>query len=218
MVKWRTDTAARRQHGFTLVEMLVTLVILAMITGLLWQAMQQSFQVERLLQGSGAEGQLRVIRREWVRSLIEASLPDRLGAAEQFRGSSTELVLTSAEMPDLAGFDAGWMRLALDRDERTGRHRLVARSLLTQAERDGWRDRERPEVALLDGVGAAPRFRYLDTKGAWHDDWPLPDAVVKRLPVAVMLELGDEAGGPLVARLGVTEPSRQRRIDWEKQL
>lgn len=215
MVSART---ARRSGGFTLVEMLVALVILTMISGLLWQALQQTFRIERLLQDSGAEGQLRVVRREWVRGLIEAALPDRLGAPEQFHGNATELMLASAEVPDLAGFDAGWMRFALDTDARTGRRRLLVKAIATQGERGRWQERDHPEVQLLAWAGGGARFRYLDANGEWHDEWPVSGAKIQRLPAAVMIELGDEAGGTLVARVGVTEPSRQRRADWEKQL
>ncbi|KQV47061.1 hypothetical protein ASC95_26515 [Pelomonas sp. Root1217] len=217
MVMRLAGAAPGRERGFTLVEMLVTLLIVAMISGLLWQAMQQTFQVERLLQDSGAERQMQVVRREWVRSLLESALPDRLGAVEQFHGDASEVMLTSAEMPDLAGFDAGWMRLVFDRDPRTGQHRLVAKSIATQAERDAWQDRALAEATLLQWSGAPPRMRYLDVQGEWHDAWPVPGARVQRLPIAVMLELGDEAGGPLIAHIGVTVPSRERRADWEKR-
>jgi prepilin-type N-terminal cleavage/methylation domain-containing protein len=217
MVRSLARARARGERGFTLVEMLVTLAIVAMISGLLWQAMQQTFQVERLLQGSGTERQMQVVRREWVRSLLEAALPDRLGAAEQFHGNGGEVTLTSAEMPDLAGFNAGWMRLAFERDARTGEHRLLARSISTKAERDAWQDRALSEATLLQWSGRAPRFRYLDAQGEWHDAWPVPGAPVQRLPKAVMLDLGDEVGGSLIARMGATEPSRERRSDWEKR-
>jgi len=208
---------SRRIAGFTLVEMLMTLAIVAMISGLLWQAMQQAFRVERMLQSSGGEGQMRMIRREWVRSLLESALPDYLGAPEQFRGDANSVILTSSEMPDLAGFDAGWVQLVFERDPGTGRHRLVARSIATKAERDAWQDRALGEAILLQWFGPPPRISYLDAEGQWHDAWPLPNARVQRLPVAVLLELGEEVGGPLIAHVGVTEPSRQQRSEWEKQ-
>ena len=82
---------------------------------------------------------------------------------------------------------------------------------------DGRAENPGPAAALLVWIGPAARIQYLDEKGQWRDEWPPADATVKRLPLAVLLDLGDEAGGPLVAAIAVNEPPRTRLMDFERQ-
>jgi hypothetical protein len=70
--------------------------------------------------------------------------------------------------------------------------------------------------------GPRASLRYLDAKGAWQDSWPLAPGVGARvvtrtLPSAVLLDLGPDAGGPLLVAIGATERSRTRRLEWERQ-
>jgi prepilin-type N-terminal cleavage/methylation domain-containing protein len=196
----------RRAGGFTLLETLVTLVIVAAISSLLWQAMQQVARVERLLQSSGADQQRLAVQREWLRQAIESALPEAQGGPERFVGDGERLRFTTAEPPRLAGETVGEVVLALTHEELSGANTLG----LNQG------------PVLLRWVGPRATLRYLDAKGVWQDSWPLPpgvgDRVVTRaLPRAVLLDLGSEAGGPLLVAIAATERARVRRVEWESQ-
>jgi prepilin-type N-terminal cleavage/methylation domain-containing protein len=219
-------------RGFTLVEMLVTLTLMSMIAAVLWQAMQQVARVERLLQRSGASSQLDLVRREWVRSLIRASLEEQVGAPRQFVGDALNLRLVSSESVALQGLAGRPVQLKIESDARGGRQRL----LLVPAPDGEARVDEPVPVELLSWQGTEARFRYLSPSGAWSDVWPIPNTAAElsaavndsnirraallampRLPQAVWIDLGADVGGPMVTEISTTAPGRGRLVQWENQ-
>ena len=221
-------------RGFTLLEMLVTLALMAMISALLWQALQQVLRVERLLQRSGVDGQLQVVRREWLRGVLEASLVERTGAPRQLQGDGLQFTVASSEALNLPGLATGQLLLRIDTDVRTGNQRLLV-SPAPSADGFGRLATDAAPIEMLSWQGPPAVIRYLDARGEWLDQWPPPPAMllagvdaedegmraakaaVPRLPRAIWLGFGAEAGGPLVAALSVTESGRLRRAQWEQQ-
>jgi prepilin-type N-terminal cleavage/methylation domain-containing protein len=225
-----------RDRGFTLLEMLVTLSLLAMVSAVIWQAMHQVLRVEQLMQSSGVEGQLGTVRREWVRGLIEAALPETFGAPRRFVGDERQLTLASAEALNLPGLRSAEVVLRIESDTSGDTHRLILADKPAAAGADlGQRvEPEGHRIELLSWHGRAGSLRYLDFRGQWQDHWPLaPEftasqiandddllraarAALPRLPRAVWLDLGPEAGGPLVSTVSVTEAGRPSLAQWEK--
>lgn len=223
------------QRGFTLMEMLVTLALMSMISALLWQGLQQVLRVERLLERSGVDGQLEVVRREWLRGVIQSSLVEQTGAARQLQGDVQQLTVASAEALNLPGMSAAKLLIRLESDAASGRQRL----LLTEAPAaDAFTQGARAPAApveLLTWQGKPGAIRFQDDAGQWFDQWPPPpaallatttgedDAVramrvtVPRLPRVVWLDLGAQVGGPLIVSLSVTEPGRRRLVQMEAQ-
>lgn len=223
--------------GFTLLEMLVTLALLAMVSALLWQAMGQVLRVERLLQRSGVDGQLDTVRREWIRSLIEASLVEQSGAPRRFAGDDRQFSLASAEALHLPGLNDRHLQLRVESDAAGELHRLVLAEMAPAAgaELAGRATGNTKGIELLSWRGRFNGIRYLDAGGMWQSQWPLPPAFVAaanaseddllraqraalpRLPRAVWLDLGSEIGGPLIGAIAVTEEGRLRLAQWEAQ-
>jgi prepilin-type N-terminal cleavage/methylation domain-containing protein len=198
--------ARRASRGFTLLETLVTLALVAAISSLLWQAMQQVARVERLLESSGADRQRLAVQREWVRQAIESALPEAQGGPARFVGDGERLRFTTAEPPRLARETVGEVDLALTHEEASGANTLGPKS----------------GPVLMRWVGPRATLRYLAAKGVWQDSWPPPPGVGARvatraLPRAVLLDLGPEAGGPLLVAIGATERARVRLAEWETQ-
>jgi len=209
--------AVKSRRGFTLIEMLVTMVILSMISSLLWQALQQMAGVERFLQSTGVQSQLLFVRRQWLRNLIESALPEQQNAEVQFRGDARKLRLASAENLNLPGIGSGVLELSLHHDSAERLNRVT----LDQVRPTGF---DAPvggitasPTTLLSWKGEPGRLSYLDSVGQWHDEWPLSNSEVKLLPSAVRIELGGDAGGPLLAAVAANAMPRPRRTDWEKQ-
>jgi len=223
------------QRGFTLMEMLVTLALMAMISALLWQALQQVLRVERLLERSGVDGQLEIVRREWLRGLIQASLVEQTGAPRQLQGDAQQFTVASADALHLPGLKSDRLLLRLESDARSGSQRLlVAEAPPADAFAQGAAAPAAP-VEVLAWRGRPGVIRFLDGNGQWFEQWPpapaallaaasgeddamrTARAAVPLLPKAVWLDLGADVGGPLVVALSVTEPGRRRLVQMESQ-
>lgn len=225
-------SALESVRGFTLVEMLVTMALTALIASVLWQAMHQITRIERMLQRSGVSGQLDLVRREWVRGLIQSALVEQIGARRQFTGDAHQLSLTSSEsvaMPGMAGPSA---HLRFELEASTQRRQL----LIELGPLELTASSAAPvAVELLGWTGNQGRFRYLNADGTWLDQWPpepsklVPSgdleldflrearAALPRLPRAVWLDLGEALGGPMVIDVSTTQPGRGRLVQWEQQ-
>jgi hypothetical protein len=215
--------------------MLVTLALMAMISALLWQAMQQVLRVELLLQRSGVDGQLDVVRREWLRGLIQASLAEQTGAPRQLQGDTRQITVVSAEGLKLPGLHSEKVQIRFDADARSGRQRLLVEDAPVTDAFAQRLDAPSVPVEVLAWQGKQGAIHYLDANGQWFDQWPPPasvlfaeatgeddamraaQAAVPKLPRAVWLDLGSEVGGALIVSLSVTEPGRMRRAQWERQ-
>lgn len=191
---------ARRCHAFTLLEMLVTLVVVSLVAGLLGQALFQLSRIERLLEGGQLSSMADAVRADWVRSAIESLLPGEQGSSERLVGSERELEGLSADVPMLPapGLAKLHLRLAFDAAAQTTQLQLL--DTLAVPGQD-----TREPVVLLSWPGREGRFRYLDDAGQWHADWPLPLASSNSaLPRAIALETGLSA---LPVLVGATRAS-----------
>lgn len=191
----------RAARGLTLLEMLVTLVIIGLAMGLIGQAMGQFVRVERLLERSGVEGQTQLMRREQVRSLLAGLLTEQVNRPDLVRGDAAGLQFQSTAAAAFGAPVGATLKLSLEADGPLQRLRLK-----TAAD-------EEP-VELLRWTGSPGRIAYQDRKGEWHASWPVDPERVRRLPRAIRLELGPEAGGVLMAPMVSTEPARVRLADW----
>lgn len=221
-----------RGQGFTLVEMLVTMALTALIASVLWQAMHQITRIERLLQRSAVGGQLDLVRREWLRSLIQSALVEQIGAPRQFTGGARQLTLNSSESVAMPGLAGPRVRIRFDLEKATQRRQLLIELGPSEATVSS---AEPVAVELLGWTGSEGRFRYLNADGTWLDQWPpepsklVPSgdleldflrearAGLPRLPRAVWLDLGEALGGPMVIDVSTTQPGRGRLVQWEQQ-
>jgi prepilin-type N-terminal cleavage/methylation domain-containing protein len=186
---------ARRTLGFTLLEMLVTLVVVSLVAGVLSQALFQLSRVERLLEGGQLSGMADSVRADWIRSAIESLLPGEVGGSERLRGSERELQGLSADVPMLPAPGLAALHLRLEFDEALGMTQLQL--LQTPASQVG---EAREPLVLLSWPGREGRFRYLDDTGTWQENWPLPsNPRGAGLPRAISVETGLAAMPFLVA-------------------
>ena len=184
----------RRRPGFTLLEMLVTLVVVSLVAGLLGQAMFQLSRIERLLEGGQLSSMADAVRADWIRSAIESLLPGEEGSSERLVGSERELEGLSADVPMLPAPGLARLHLRLAFDAAAGATQL---QLLDSFAALGQETSE--PVVLLSWPGRDGRFRYLDDTGVWQEQWPLPSASsVAALPRAILVETGLPARPTLI--------------------
>lgn len=157
---------SRPTPGFTLLETLVTLVVVAMITALLMQALGFSLGVRERLLRHQAIVRVGALQEQWFRDSVSAAaadLADGLGAAQ---GTSQQFSLVSAD--PLGG--AGLRRITWALVPRNDGLALV------------YRDDAGTELEIISGPLGQARFDYLDQAGAFVADWA-PDAKDQRAPV-----------------------------------
>ncbi len=200
-----TRPAAALQSGFTLVEMLLAITLMAMIMALAYQGLAAGTRaVDRGEAAVDRTNRLRVVQ-QFLRNQISRTLPlalpveydDEEGALVIFDGDDARLDFV-APMPGY--LDRGGPQhqvLALRRGE-TGLELLFAHQMLNSREdRDPLDDPDRPPTVLLDGI-ASGHFEYLsvDDEGEpteWLDDWEDPSIT----PLMVRIELEMEASSRL---------------------
>lgn len=171
-------SARRHAAGFTLLETIVTLVIVSLLVAVLMQALNQTLGLRaRLLRHQG-EARLAVLQESWFRDSVATALidlPDGLGAMS---GTPDAIELVSAR--PLVGNGPARVRWSLQRV--TGGNALHY-----------W-DERIGDVTVVAGPLRNARFSYLDGEGEWHDRWePGPEAA-DRLPRLVLFEAQTGAG------------------------
>ena len=175
----------RGSGGFTLVELLVALTVMALVMGLLTNSLQFSLKaagaVEAEINGavSAHQGQ-RAFRRQ-----LQMAMPVRRAGSDEldFSASKDAVEFVSA-LPGLTGTD-GLYHVALRIID--GQLLMSYRSFIDTREH-GEANAEPGEAVLLQGFERA-QFSFLDARRVaaveWADEWRYTD----RLPDAVRLQI-----------------------------
>lgn len=187
-----------RSRGFTLMEMLVTLVIFALVSGLLWQALATVAHMEDGLWSWTQGNRDQALREEWVREILRGLAPGTQTNPVKFEGDQASLhgYTTMPPWPRLTGPLLIQLRLHFEKGET---HLIATAGDLTG---DG---------LLLYSWSGSGHFEYLDLDGDHHDAWPPPLHEVAPLPAAIRL-VGPPDGGLLVAVQASNNPML-RRVD-----
>ena len=144
--------------GFTLLETIVTLVIVSMIVVVLMQALRHSLSLRQRLLHHEQVARMDALQEQWFRDTVTgaiADLPDAIGA---MRGDAAGFELVTAAPLSGAGLARVSWRLRGGAD---------GASLVYQDPR--WE-----ELEVLRGPLYDARFEYLDAAGAWQAAWEQP--------------------------------------------
>jgi hypothetical protein len=190
--------------------MLVTLVVVALLATIVAQALAQLARIERLLEGGQLDSMVDSVRAEWVRDTLAALLPGRVAERERLAGTTLGLTGLSADAPLLPAPGLARVRLRLVFEERTG---VTALHYDDPSLED--RSSEPRSVVLLSWPGRSGRFRYLDHKGQWQDEWSSRNSGMRALPAAIVLETGLAALPMIVAAPRATETQLPTRRQLE---
>jgi len=203
---------ASAQGGMTLLETLVTLVIVAMVAGLLSEGLFQIGRIEQRLGGAQLQAQVQRLHAIWVQQALEGLMPGVKDTPQRFRGSARELSGLSTQLPSAQALGPQPMRLSLRFSPDAGETELVLSFGL-----DG---QSSQEAVLSQWPGDRGSLRYQDAAGAWLVQWPpalgagaLP---LSALPQAIAVYRGVDQGLLLVARPAARAEPLGQRIDVEK--
>jgi general secretion pathway protein J len=177
--------AAPRQAaaaGFTVLEMMVVLVILALVTTLAMQGLGYVLGQRERFVAFLQEYQSDVLRRTWFRQTAQGIFPGRSAHGSEFRGETSRWSgLTLKPLSQEAGIPR---RVTLDLQRQGERVALLYREQAGPA----WRLAEWP-------AASQPAFRYLDESGQWYRRWPPRSAKdLPQTPEAIRIAFDDGAG------------------------
>jgi len=204
--------------GFTLLEMLVTLVLISLIGAILSQAMFQISRIEQVLSESQMRAGALALRAEWVREMMSDLLPGDPANGERFKGDEHSLQGVSGAVPrwPIAGLSP--FRLLLSFNEKSGRTELLLDARPLRDDLLG--SPAAVPIALLSWPGNHGRLRYQDAHGEWRDGW-LPSPArgligAVTLPAHLALETGDPELGTIYATPRTSGNAMPTRLEMEK--
>lgn len=156
-----STSPARRTHGLTLVELLVTLVLVSMLGTLLVQSIgffaARYEAVQRLARDAARAG----LRQQWFAASVQGLVPE--GAdARRFHGAPTAFQGTTLQPLEAAAGLPVTVRWSIAAEP--------GGALAVGYAEDGG---QRRRVWAREGALA---FEYADASGAWHDRWPPSDS------------------------------------------
>lgn len=184
-----------RDRGFTLMEALVTLVLLSVLSGIIWQALAQTARVERLLSAGALEPQTEALRLQWMRAAIESLVPLTGRDPNSFRGTESQMTGLASEVPGWPESPAAVFKIELVHDALNQRGQL-----LLHLEGDA-ESPPRVSISVLQWQGRPGSIRYLGLDGQWASVWPpAPIANDPRvLPLSVGIATGSDPPALIVA-------------------
>lgn len=168
------------QRGFSLLEAMVTLVVIALVATLLMQSLVHVLGLRERVLRHERDARVAALHERWFRDAVAAAAADRPGEVPAFRGEATAMDFLSLDaLRSGTAARVGW-RLV---DAERGRQLVYV---------EGATDWPLASAGLEDAA-----FAYLDAAGRWHETWPVPEQPAEILPRAVRLGWRTEQGARL---------------------
>lgn len=165
-------------RGFTLIEVLVVLVITALVSTLLFQALAQVYRLHERFGEQLAQSRAGAMRVDWYRQVLQGLQTDYADGKQRFVGDARHLAGLSATPLTESGGAPQWLTLEVAADTSVGgelRYSYGSRSTALLQ----WSSPGRAEFAYLDDAGAEHAVWPPQASGVWPQ---LPAAVLFRWP------------------------------------
>lgn len=148
-------TSGVRQRGFTLLEAIVTLVIVSLLVTILMQALGQAMSLRTRLLRFDGENRVAGLQEAWFRETVAGLQRDLEELGDGTLGTRESLEYSTPSPLAAQGFSGvrWWL-------ENGSLH---------------YADGKVPDVVIIQGPLKDAAFSYLDEGGAWVDEWKWKD-------------------------------------------
>jgi general secretion pathway protein J len=204
---------ARASRGFTLLETVVALTLLAAMLALLFAGLRTGIRAWDAGSGRGDRSDQALLAWSFFRKELGSAFPwrfkDPLAVNLAFKGERERLRFVSMRPAEIGGGGLAFVSFEMEPPKGPDRRgRLVMRRTFAAAEhRDFAPLEEADKFTILDGVTSV-RFEYFGTDSestlpTWRDSWD----IAQRLPSHVRLDakLGEESLPPMIVALKLGE-------------
>lgn len=186
----------RRAAGFTLIEVLVVMIMLAMISGVLFQALERAYRLQERFGQTLFSVQQGQMVADWYRQTVQGLYPDHPDGANVFEGKQQELTgLSTNPLSDDYGMPTP-ITWKLRSQPESGTMDLVYADKKKETPMMSWRAKE-------------ARFVYLDAEQKPHESWPPRLGLFPQLPsqIQIQTEHAGESIRLVASPMGPTSPS-----------
>ncbi len=189
------------QTGFTLIEILVVLIIVAMVSSILFEALERAYRLQERFGTELFSVQQGQMATDWYRQTIHGLQPDYADGNHVFQGSDHEFSgLSNNPLSDAFGAPTPIAWKIRD-NQQNGTTELLYME-------------NNHETPILSWRGQA-QFVYFDDKQAPSDIWPPLGELSTQLPKQIQLVISDavEPVDIVAARMGpAAAPTRIQNV------
>lgn len=176
-------THKKADNGFTLIEVLVVLIIVAMTSGVLYQALERAYKLQERFGTELFKVQQGHMAADWYRQSVQGLYPDFPDGPSKFHGNETEFAGLSSNP---LGTEYG-APTPITWKIRVNSSNSTTELIYVEPNR---------ETTILAWRGTKAQFIYLDEKQAQFDRWPPALGVASQLPKQIHL-IAQDAGEPI---------------------
>lgn len=187
-------------RGFTLIEVLVVMIMVALIGSVLFQALEQAYRLKDRFGVELFNVQQGQMATDWYRQSVNGLYPDYADGAHVFKGGELEFSgLSTTPLSE----DYGIATAVTWRLRPEPQHGISTLLYVVGKQ----------ETAILSWRGKEPRFGYLDDTRAAHDSWPPRLGQFPQLPTQIQIQSRDGADSMVLVAtpMGPTAPLLRMR-------
>lgn len=189
----------KKDHGFTLLEILIVIIITTLIGGMLIQGLSQSLLIQNKLQQSLTILQQQILTNEWFKQstkslLITYSEQQFIGKKNEFTGISLQALNTESGIPMIISWSINTQN-------------QVQQLIYKEAQDKVWIVRQWDHTA---NNALEVYFQYRNSEGLWYDHWPVKTGIsfdpkknttALLLPSAIRVSVSEDDEYPLFVTL-----------------
>lgn len=169
-----------RAAGFTLIEVLVVMIMLTLISGILFQALERAYRLQERFGATLFSVQQGQMASDWYRQTVHGLYPDFADGAHIFAGKPQEFAgLSSNPLNADYGIPTPIMW-------RLRSHTLSDTTDLVYVDKQ-------QETVILSWQGQQAKFSYIDSQNTAHDQWPPSLGLFDQLPSQIQVQTPQDA-------------------------